>query len=46
MCEGKLKAKLLQAISDTKNETRIRERIKNPHLHDKVELMDESLVVD
>lgn len=30
MCEPKLKAKLVQAISDNKNENRIRDRINDP----------------
>lgn len=39
MCEQKLKAKLVQAISDSKNEVRIRERIANPS-RPKVNLLD------
>lgn len=46
MCEQKLKAKLVQAISDSKNEKRIRERIANPDSVPKVNLLDESLVID
>lgn len=46
MCEPKLKAKLVQAISDSKNEKRIRERMSDPENLPKVSLLDESLVVD
>ncbi|CAM6005357.1 unnamed protein product [Sphagnum balticum] len=46
MCEAKLKAKLVQAISDTKNEKRIRERMADPEGTEKVQLLDESLIVD
>ena len=45
MCEQKLKAKLVQAISDSKNEVRIRERMANPS-QPKVNLLDESLIMD
>lgn len=45
MCEQKLKAKLVQAISDSKNEKKIRERMENPSMP-KVHLLDESLVLD
>jgi hypothetical protein len=45
MCEQKLKAKLVQAISDSKNEVRIRERMANPS-QPKVNLLDESLILD
>jgi hypothetical protein len=46
MCEQKLKAKLVQAISDSKNEKRIRERLADPTNVPKVSLLDESLVLD
>jgi hypothetical protein len=46
MCEPKLKAKLVQAISDNKNENRIRERISDPDKFEKVSLLDESLILD
>jgi len=46
MCEPKLKAKLVQAISDSKNETRIRDRMNDPEHLQKVSLLDESLIVD
>ena len=45
MCEQKLKAKLVQAISDSKNEKNIRDRINDPS-RPKVSLLDESLVLD
>lgn len=40
MCEPKLKAKLVQAISDNKNENRIRDRINDPDKFEKVSLLD------
>ena len=40
MCEPKLKAKLVQAISDNNNENRIRERIGDPEKYEKVRLLD------
>lgn len=46
MCEPKLKAKLVQAISDNKNENRIRDRISSPDRFEKVTLLDESLILD
>ena len=45
MCQQKLKAKLVQAINDSKNEKRIRAAINNPN-SSKVHLLDESLVMD
>jgi len=46
MCEPKLKAKLVQAISDSKNESNIRDRMNDPDHLPKVSLLDESLIVD
>jgi hypothetical protein len=40
MCDQKLKAKLVQAISDIKNEKRIRDRIADPENLPKVSLLD------
>ena len=44
--ENKLKSKLIQAINESKNQKRIRQRINDPHNKSKVQLLDESLVID
>ncbi len=46
MCGQKLKAKLVQAISDSTNEKRIRDRLADPDHIPKVTLLEESLVLD
>lgn len=46
MCEYKLKAKLVQAISDSNNEGNIRTRMQDPEHHPKVTLLNDPLLVD